>query len=57
MVVVGVQDYREYTILTDIGGKVFLMDLCGKVFPTDLGGNLFPRRPWWEYTGSKEYFY
>ena len=35
--VVRVQDYRKYTIPTDVLGKVFPTGLCGKVFPTDLG--------------------
>ena len=34
------QDYRKYTIPTDIRGKVFPRDLCGKVFPTDLCGKV-----------------
>ena len=36
------QDYRKYTIPTDIRGKVFPMDVCGKVFPTDVCGKNFP---------------
>jgi hypothetical protein len=28
------QDYRKYTIPTDVSGKVFPTDLCGKSFPT-----------------------
>jgi hypothetical protein len=66
------QDYRKYTIPTDIRGKVFPMDLCGKVFPmalcgkvfpTDLGGSFFPTDqgmnvllPRYSYNGTKEYF-
>jgi hypothetical protein len=36
------QDYRRYTIPTDVRGKVFPTDLCGKVFPRDLGGKSSP---------------
>ena len=36
------QDYRKYTIPTDIHGKVFPMNISGKVFPMDLGGKSFP---------------
>ena len=36
------QDYRKYTIPTDVRGKVFPTDLCGKVFPMDLGGKSSP---------------
>jgi hypothetical protein len=36
------QDYRKYTIPTDIRGNFFPTDLCGKVFPTDLGGKSSP---------------
>ena len=36
------QDYRKYTIPTDVCGKVFTTDLCGKVFSTDLGGRSSP---------------
>jgi hypothetical protein len=36
------QDYRKYTIPTDIRGKVFPRDLCGKVFPTGLDGKVSP---------------
>ena len=36
------QDYRKYTIPTDICGKVFPRDLCGNVFPRDLCGKVFP---------------
>ena len=36
------QDYRKYTIPTDVCGKVFPTDPCGKVIPTDLGGKSSP---------------
>ena len=38
----GRQDYRKYTLPTDVGGKVFPMELCRKVFPMDLGGKSYP---------------
>ena len=40
---IGSQDYRKYTIPTDIRGKVFPKDLLGKVFPTEVCGKVFPK--------------
>ena len=37
------QDYRKYTIPTDVLGKVFPTELCGKVFSTDLGRKSSPK--------------